>query len=456
MYSIFNKLFKYLVDPYFRFSINASRGFYDHLSDEEFLKKAFKIRMGYELDLKNPCTFNEKLQWLKLHDRKPIYTTMVDKYEAKKYVANIIGEEHVIPTLGIWNSFNEIDFNKLPNQFVLKCTHDSGGLVICRDKELFDKKKAKIKLEKCLRRNYYYSSREWPYKDVKPRILAEKYMQDQNTINLPVDKIFNFMGKPELIQAIQDDKTIHETIDYFDTDWNKLDIYQNFPNSKISLNKPVKLAEMIKIARLLCEGFSFIRIDLYHINDNVFFSEFTFYSDSGLEKFHPEKWDSELGNLIELPDKIGGGYLVVRDDFILYYHHNRNHYDDSLNDYKFYCFNGEPMYLMVSSGEAQHLHINHKYDLNFKSIDAKFREQEIVPADTFTKPTNYDQMLEIVRALCKEISHVRVDLYNINGHIYFGELTFFTNGGYVNIPNALDIEIGSWIKLDMCQKKRNV
>ena len=173
-----SKLIKFIKDKKYRFSVCAAHGLYSWMSDEDYLKKKFEIELGRTLDLNNPVDFNEKLQWLKLHDRKPYYSKMVDKYEAKKYIAEIIGTEYPVPLLGVWDSFSEIDFDSLPNQFVLKTTHDSGGVVICRDKKQFDKMKARNKFNKSLKRNFYFVSREWPYKGVKPRIIAEKYLDE--------------------------------------------------------------------------------------------------------------------------------------------------------------------------------------------------------------------------------------------------------------------------------------
>ena len=263
----------------------------------------FRDSTGYPLDLENPKTFNEKLQWLKIHDRNPIYTTMVDKYEVKKYVADIIGEEYIIPTLCVRENFDEIDFDTLPEQFVLKCTHDSGGLVICRDKSKLDKKAARKKIERCMKRNYYWSSREWPYKNVKACILIEAYMQDGKNPCLPVYKIFNFAGVPRIIQMIHNDKTVNETIDYFDAEWNRLKLRQNYPNSETPADRPAQLEEMLMLATKLSRGFPFIRTDFYEINQKVYFSEFTFYSDSGMAAFHPESWDEVLGGWINLQAK---------------------------------------------------------------------------------------------------------------------------------------------------------
>ncbi len=279
-----------------------SRGLTDFIPDERFLRLSYRYSMDRELDLENPKTFNEKLQWLKLYDRKPLYTQMVDKYAVRALIAERIGPEYSVPLVGgPWESPEQIDFDALPEQFVLKCTHDSGGLVICRDKTKLDRGAVKAKLSKCLRVNYFWGKREWPYKDVPPRILAEQYMQDGDAPNLNVYKIFNFGGVPTLIQSIQNDKTKAESIDYFDTDWKLLDLRQNFPNSPVPLPKPQTLPEMLRLAALLSEGFPFLRTDFYEINGLVYFSEFTFYSDSGFERFHPEDWDEKLGALIRLP-----------------------------------------------------------------------------------------------------------------------------------------------------------
>ena len=301
------KIKNYLRDP-FKYTVLhlADHGKLDRLSDEKYLKLMYRAKFKKKLNLNSPKTFNEKLQWIKLYDRKDIYTTMVDKYEVKKYVADIIGEEYVIPMLGVWDGFEDIDFDALPDKFVLKTTHDSGGIVICRDKAAFDIEKAREKLTKSLAREYFPHGREWPYKNVKHRILAEEYVQDGDNPNLPVFKIFNFGGKPTVIQVIQNDKTKSETIDYFDTGWHRLDLRQNFPNSENPLPKPSSLEVMLSLAERLSDGFPFLRTDFYTVNGEVRFSEFTFFSDSGLAKFHPEEWDKRLGDMIVLPRNKNG------------------------------------------------------------------------------------------------------------------------------------------------------
>ena len=278
--------------------------FYPNMPDDEYLKKAWKTKMGTELNLDAPQTFNEKLQWLKLYDRKPEYTTMVDKYAVKQYVADIIGEEHIIPTLGVWDKFDDIDFNILPNQFVLKCTHDSGGLVICRDKQHFDVKAAKRKLNKSLKRNFYYSGREWPYKNVPPRIIAEKYMEDSETSELWDYKFFCFDGKVYcclICSGRYSSKGLHFT--FLDRNYNVLPFECGCPSEKNGLPKPSQYDKMIELAEQLSQNIPFVRVDFYEIDGNVYFGELTFFPVSGYIKFDPKEWDLKLGNMIKLPQK---------------------------------------------------------------------------------------------------------------------------------------------------------
>lgn len=270
------------------------------MPDKAYLRMIYRAELGKKLNLENPSSFNEKLNWKKIYDRKSIYTVMADKYLVKKYVAKKIGEECVIPLYGVWNHFQDIDFASLPDRFVLKSTHDCGGVVVCKDKKQIDLKKLEAFFEKRLKKNYFWWRREWPYKNIVPRIIAEEYVQDCDKEYLPVYKFFCFHGVPKIIQSIQNDKQKDETIDYFDTEWNLLDLKQNFPNSKNPLSKPEKLEEMVEIASKLSEGHDFIRVDLYVINDEIKFSEFTFYSDAGINVFTPEYWDEKLGSWMKI------------------------------------------------------------------------------------------------------------------------------------------------------------
>lgn len=295
-----NGLKYYLSDPKRWYAFLADRGLLNWMPDEVYLKMAFRLNMGKKLDLKNPKTFNEKLQWLKLYDRKPIYTTMVDKYAVKKYVADLIGEEYIIPTLGVWDSFDEIDFDSLPDQFVLKCTHDSGGLVICRDKSKLDIKAAKAKIEKCLKCKYYWGTREWPYKDVKPRIIAEKYMQDTKDDALTDYKFFCFDGVPKVMYISKDHGRDPRT-DFFDMDFNHLPIKARDPHAEVTPQRPEQFDQMRCLAETLSEGLLHLRVDFYIVNEKVYIGELTFYHMSGMTEFTPHEWNVKMGSWINLP-----------------------------------------------------------------------------------------------------------------------------------------------------------
>lgn len=241
---------------------------------------------------------------VKLNDHRPEYTIMADKYAVKKYVADRIGSKYIIPLIGVWDDTDEIDFSLLPEQFVMKCTHDSGlSLSICRGKSRFDFTSAKRKARKVMKYDYLAYTREWVYKNIKPRVVIEEYMQDGDSLSLPVYKFFTFSGEPKIVQVIQGDKTKDETIDYFDASWTRLNMRQNHPNSKTPLPRPECFDEMLRIAAKLSEGIPHVRVDLYQINGRVYFSEFTFYSDAGLAKFNPPEWDGILGSWLELPTK---------------------------------------------------------------------------------------------------------------------------------------------------------
>lgn len=299
------KIAKFIVDPRFRITVLASRGYLNKTSDSKYLKLRFYERMGKKLNLENPQTFNEKLQWLKLYDRKPIYTTMVDKHAVKEYVAERIGEEYIIPTLGVWNNFDEIDFDALPNQFVLKCSHDSGGLVICRDKDKLDKEAAKAKINASLKQNFYYHTREWPYKNVKPRIIAEAYMEDSKTAELRDYKFFCFDGVVKALFVATERQKAGEEVkfDFFDPDYNHLPFRQGHPNAKILPEKPEKLEEMKRLAATLSKGIPQVRVDFYEVDGKVYFGELTFSHFAGMVPFEPEEWDYTFGNWIQLPEK---------------------------------------------------------------------------------------------------------------------------------------------------------
>lgn len=252
-------------------------------------------------NLRNPQTYNEKLNWLKLHDRNSLYTKLVDKFEVKEYVTPIIGQEHIIPTLGVWDRFDDIDFDKLPDQFVLKCTHDSEGLVIVKDKSTMDKAAAKEKIEAALKQNFYYIGREWPYKDVKPRIIAEKYMEDRVDGELRDYKFFCFNGEPKAMFIASDRASDYVKFDYFNLDFKHLDIKQKYPHADKSLRKPETFNKMVELSRTLSKGFPHVRVDFYEVEGHLYFGELTFYHFSGFMPFEPDKWDYIFGKWLKLP-----------------------------------------------------------------------------------------------------------------------------------------------------------
>ncbi|OLR62720.1 hypothetical protein BHF69_08540 [Anaerostipes sp. 992a] len=296
------KLEKVIHNPCILF-VYASK-FYDFsiLPDEIYLKLLFRGMMDQKLDLEDPKTFNEKLQWLKLYDRNPEYTRMVDKYEVRGYIKDTIGEKYLIPCLGVWDCFEEIPFDQLPERFVLKCTHDSHSVIICKDKSRFEKDVAKKKLTRALKHNYFYEGRQWPYKDVKPRILAEAYMEESQGGDLKDYKVHVFHGVPEIILVCSSRfaKTGLQE-DFFDTEWNHLDIRRPaHPNGDGTLEKPVHFEEMLEIAKKLAGKMAFARIDFYDDGKRLYFGEITMYPASGMSPFIPEEWDRILGEKIEL------------------------------------------------------------------------------------------------------------------------------------------------------------
>lgn len=299
------KIRKALRDPYYACQLVLNQ-LGPYVCDEHFVKWKYYLNFHKRLDLKNPQTFNEKLQWLKLYDRHEERTKMVDKYEAKKYVASVIGEEYIIPTYGIYNHFNEIDFDTLPNQFVIKCTHNSGGLFICKDKNKFDFKKVGIQLEKWLAKNPFWGNREYPYKNVKPRIIVEKYMEQEDGESLRDYKVLCFHGKAKLIELHRFRNTDKQTQDFYDTEWNKLTISQGADFNGVSnvvFPKPQNLSLMLELSERLTKDMIHCRVDWYNIAGKLYFGELTFYDGSGLDGFDDEKDDYLLGSWIHLDKK---------------------------------------------------------------------------------------------------------------------------------------------------------
>ena len=273
------------------------------LPDSLYLKIMFRLEMGYKLNLEEPHTFNEKLQWLKLYNRNPKYTQMVDKFEAKTVAENILGKDYIIPTLGVWDRFEDIDFSLLPDRFVLKTTNGGGGggVIICRDKNKLNLPSVAEQLNSSLKENIYQQFKEWPYKNVIPRILAEKFMVDESG-ELRDYKFYCFNGEPKVFLVASERFSGHRTyFDYFDMEGNHLPFTQGGMNNPITPTIPSTFEKMKQVAMKLSHGLPHVRIDLYSVDEKVYFGEFTFFDSSGFEKFTPWEWDGIFGNWLKLP-----------------------------------------------------------------------------------------------------------------------------------------------------------
>lgn len=271
--------------------------------DKLFLKMKFRYHIGKKLNLKNPESFNEKLQWLKLYDRKPEYSIYVDKYAVRAYIAEILGEEYLIPLLGVYDNVKEIDWASLPDKFVLKCTHGSGSNIICPDKNKLDIEEAKKKLQKWMNKNWYWYGREWPYKNLKPRIICEKYLIDESGKELKDYKLMCFNGEVKCIFVCTNrNSSTGVNIDIYDVNWNLMPFGRyNHPGTGVKISKPKNLDNMVKYAEKLSKNIPFIRVDYYEANGHLYFGELTFYPASGFGKFTPESYDYLLGSWIKLP-----------------------------------------------------------------------------------------------------------------------------------------------------------
>lgn len=271
------------------------------IPDKMLIKLKYQATCGRKLELKNPERFNDKLQWLKLYDRKPRYTRLADKYEAKQYIKENIGEEYIIPLLGVYDSFEEIDFEQLPEQFVLKPNHTSGDIYICKDKSKIDYGELKKNVDQWMKKNYYWLHREWPYKNIRPRIICEPYMVDESGTELKDYKIFCFDGQPKIIE-VDFNRFIGHQRNFYTTEWQYMDFMLEYPNDKDrEIKKPAKLDEMLDLAEKLSAGIPHVRVDLYSINGNIYFGEVTFYHESGYGAFKPDSYNYLLGSWINLP-----------------------------------------------------------------------------------------------------------------------------------------------------------
>ena len=266
------------------------------LSDALYLKLAYRGNTGRKLHLSAPKRYTEKLQWMKIYDRNPRYTTMVDKAAAKEWVASIIGQEHIIPTLGVWDHFEDIDLDALPQQFVLKCTHDSHSVLVCTDKQSFDFASAQKQLDTALKREYFYEGRQWPYKNVPPRIIAEQFMENDATEDFRDYKFFTFNGEPKVMYIATGRGTGETYGDFFDMDFKHLDLCIDHKSAPVCPEKPSCFEEMKKAAALLAWGTPQVRVDFYEVNGQFYFGEMTFFHCGGFVTFQPDSWDEVFGS----------------------------------------------------------------------------------------------------------------------------------------------------------------
>lgn len=300
-----NSLKSLVRNPALLFLTLGHRECFNWMSDKNYLQIAFWARMHKRLDLTHPRSFSEKLQWLKLYDRRPCYTALVDKYEVKRFVEQTIGAQYVIPTLGVWKRAEDIDFDALPERFVLKCTHDSGGVIICKDRATFNREKAIQRLRACLRHNFFWGMREWPYKNIIPRIIAGPYLEDSRQGELRDYKFFCFDGEVKALFIATDRMTAGEEtkFDFFDADFRHLPFRNGHPNAPQLPDKPKNFELMKQLAAHLSTGIPHVRVDLYEVNGQVYFGEMTFFHWSGMTPFEPEEWDYQLGEWLVLPQK---------------------------------------------------------------------------------------------------------------------------------------------------------
>lgn len=446
----------YLIHNRASFCDAIVKNFLFFLPDKMYLSLRYRCLMGHWINWKHPKTFSEKLQWLKVYGFKAEYTRLVDKLAVKDYVASKIGKKYIIPTLGVWDKVEDIDWDALPNQFVLKTTHGGGscGVVICSDKANFDREKAIRKLETSMRTNAGQTYRERPYLNVPRKIIAEKFMAERKTDGKPIEtdlpdyKFFCFNGEPKYCQVIRDRST-KETIDFYDMEWNLMPFVGLNPvakNGTSPIAKPLHFDNMIKICRKLSKNMKFSRIDLYVINDKEYFGEITLYPATGFGEFTPEEWNKRLGDLIKLDGTKTGGVKfkveIINGKCINI--ENRNSFED-LKDYKFFCFGGRVKCFKIDFGRFVEHHANYYYP---QGELLPFGEKGLEPDPNHVEimPENLDEMIRIAENLSKGFKFLRVDLYNVKGRVYFGELTFYPAAGMgAFVPDEWDYKLGDLI-----------
>lgn len=270
-------------------------------SAKTYLSILFKLKIGKAINWQHPQGFNEKLNWLKVYHRRDLYTRLADKYAVKEYVKQLIGEEYVVPTYGCYDHFEDIDFNKLPNAFVLKATHDSSGAVVCTDKSTFNMEETRRKYNRLLKRNWYWHCCEWPYKNIKPRLLIDAYLNDDTGATLRDYKFMCFNGEPKVMYCTVKDKYIYEN--FYDMNFQPMAISHGYDRHQPEFEKPAAFEKMKELARTLSAGIPFVRVDFFYVQGKIYFGEYTFYDWGGMKPFVDKKWDKLLGDWLQLPDK---------------------------------------------------------------------------------------------------------------------------------------------------------
>lgn len=434
-------------NPYLVYRRMAARGLTNWVPDELHLKMMYRAELGTWPNLKSPKEFNEKLQWLKLHDRNPLYTTLVDKFRVKRWVADRIGPEHVTKTYATWRRAEDIDISNLPERFVLKTNHDCGGVAICRDRAVFDLDAAKEELSKHLKTNYYWRTREWPYKDVMPCVFAEEYLDPAEGEDLYDYKLFRFSGG-RLVTLVVTDRFTGGALSktFFDDEWHALPISEGGHPMWPKLGRPAAFEQMKAMADRLGEEFPFVRVDFYESAGNLYFGEMTFYPNSGFGRFEPSEWDRKFGDWIDL-EKVRGGWLLVSDSWALWAHAG-SVTESCPADYKVSCFGGEPRLIEVHKGRSTN-HTCDYYTPEWRPLpDIEWaglpKSEEGTEA-----PACLDKMLRFSSILTDGFPQARADWYVVGDRMLFGELTLFNDAGFGLMDERTAQTLGSWIDLGL-------
>lgn len=436
------------------------RGLLNWIPDEPYIKLAYRTSIGKWPDLEHPKTFNEKINWLKLYDRNPLYTTLVDKVAVKSWVAERIGWEHVVPTLAVWNRPEDIDIRKLPNRFVLKTNHYSGDVCVCSDRSTFDLEEAKRKLGKSMKRNLFWTAREWAYKNVRPCVFAEEYLEPSlGRVNQVDLGFFRFSsGCNASLTCVDSSVRMRMGEMFFNGTWRNIVVAEDDGYATIAIAKSELFKRMKAAVDMLRSLLPFVRVDFYESSDALYFGEITLSINSGFKQWAPVGCGEVYGSWINLGSITGsgGGWLLLNEGYALWLHEDGvSEIDDvdsssvkDLRDYKLFCSYGEVKGLYIAS--ERQLGSEVKFDF----YDADFNHLPIVrnghpsSGTISSKPICWDEMCSIAMRLSQCLPNVRVDLYESSRGVMFGELTFYHMCGFSSFePEGWDERLGAWIYL---------